>query len=608
MVSKDKKDGGELAQMVWFDSQNGWIQFVFANEQDTYYLPSLIKVGFSRYLLFCLKNAGYEAVYFWNQYEGKHELSYMDGESAEYYEKIRPKGILEKVFGEPANEDNSRNEKISIPLTSDTMEKVFYGIASGKKKAALVVPMKVFDEFFSENSRTEKLMERQKKQRGSKNLVLLTASARAEDSNRCLTGENRILSALFEEVRQAAVPDGIRHLYEKLQDNMDERCVYLNVLDSGIIRNIVKKTSILTGEEMIPAYDELIDKAASVIEWYYHSESFRRDVPLVLPENRKWEYQVINKCIQNQRNCDVILAWIGQNAEGMTAGEFRDLLKYRYPKENRTCYICSDSFLLRQWEQIVLPTDISKQYRQEWQSSMSHCRRLLKAVVLRGDEQKDRDNLDVCMDQMRKSLSDNDGTTFDYALKAMEYLLDTYYEQPVSRNDIWNFYRKIFELSEEMQKMERELDGYKDKIVAYRREMNELFQQMDEAASQNMNAEENGELDSFKQRLVQCDEEIEILNNLSKLKQNQRFNSRQVITSIEQAILGAVGGKQVDVQMILQQAMDMQQKILQHSIDTMKDINRISEKNPEILEKITGQPLAESQNLEERYKALIKKL
>ena len=86
------------------------------------------------------------------------------------------------------------------------------------KRQALVVPMTVFDHFFSNNARTKELLERNRRQGHSGNLVLLTASIKAEESNDCLTREKGILPLLFEEIRQAAMPDGIRpvsytHLY-----------------------------------------------------------------------------------------------------------------------------------------------------------------------------------------------------------------------------------------------------------------------------------------------------------------------------------------------------------------------------------------------------------
>lgn len=594
--------------MAYFDSQNGWIQFVFANEQDTYYLPSLMKVGFYRYLLYCLKKAGYEAVYFWEEYEGVQELSYMDEVSAKYYEKIRPQGFFEKLLGGQSSPSFEQNEWTSVRVANqDMMERLFYQIAASKLKTALVVPMALFDRFFSVSSRAARLIERYRRTGVSSNLVLLTATARAEDSNTYLTRKEGILTALFEEIRQAAIPDGVRNLYETMQDYLGERCLYLNSLNQELIRSIIRKNSLLGNNSTIPASAELIEKMTYVVEWYYHSEQFRRETPIMLPENGKRELQVIDKYFQNSRNCAVILSWLEDNGQNKTPEAFRSFLRDNYIRDRESCYIYSDSFLLRKWHQLKLPSGASAVKQREWQLELQHINQLLRAIVLRGDEHLDKGNLDTCIDQLRRSLSDRDLDTFDYGLRAMDYLLDTYYEQPASREDVWQFYRKIFELSEEIQKLSRELEDYNKQIYENRNKMYQIFQKIEELEQQK-NDEDGGRLDIMRQEAVQCDEEIVLINSLSALKNTQRFQYKQAIASMEQAIQGAAGGKQIDVQFTLKQAMDMQQKILQQNINTMKDVSRMTEANPEALGKITGQDLTRSEDLEERYQALVHKM
>ena len=66
---------------------------------------------------------------------------------------------------------------------------------------------------------------------------------------------------------------------------MADRCVYLNGLERRTIRNIVRKNSILDSFATIPVSAERIEKVTDVIDWYYHSETFRRETPIHLPEN-----------------------------------------------------------------------------------------------------------------------------------------------------------------------------------------------------------------------------------------------------------------------------------------------------------------------------------
>lgn len=120
--------------MTKFDSQNGWIQIVFANEEDSYVLPSMISVNYQRFLFYCLKKAGYEAVYFWGDNDSKYELFFMDNESAQYYEKVRPKGALERILG--SSDSVIKNEEyklISVRISNENiMEQIVYEILDRK--------------------------------------------------------------------------------------------------------------------------------------------------------------------------------------------------------------------------------------------------------------------------------------------------------------------------------------------------------------------------------------------------------------------------------------------------------------------------------------------
>ncbi len=594
-------------KMAYWDSQNGWIQFVFANEQDSYYLPSLMRVSFYRYLLYNLKKSGYEAVYFWEEHEGKYEFGYMDEASAQHYVKIRPKGFIEKIFSGPSNGAADTNVWTSVQTAPDVMEKLFYGIAGSRKKTALIVPITVFERFFSNNGRAKELLERNRRQNHSGNLVLLTASVKAEESNRCLTEEKGVLPRLFEEVRQAAMPDGIRHLYEKLKDNLSDRCVYLNELDRNMIRNIVRKNCVFDGQGRIPVSADMIEKMTDVIDWFYHSEAFRRETPIHLPENQKREYLIIDKSLQNQRNCDVMIDWIEQTAGAMSADAFREYLRNHFLRENSGCYIYTDSFLLRQWDQLRVPPEMF-QNKPEWQSSMSRCRRILRMMVLRGDESIDKVNLELCMDQLRRSLADMDINTFDYGLKAMAYLLDTSYEQTESRNSIWDFYKKIFELSEEIQRLDHKKDNYNQKVLMYTTEWKELLNRIEILKKSARDISSNAELNILMKRAVECKKEIKTNRNNLSINKSMRFTWRQSIDTLEQHILEIQSGHSVNVQLALTQAMDMHQKVIQQNMDAMKDANRLTEKIPEMLDIDDEQVFTEPADFERYFQEMKEKL
>ena len=593
--------------MAHWDSQNGWIQFAFANEQDSYYLPSLMRVSFYRYLLYSLKKSGYEAVYFWEEHEGKYEIGYMDDVSAQYYDKVRPKGLIKKIFGGQGSGDGDTDCWTSVQTAPDVMEKLFYSIAGSRKRTALVVPMTVFDHFFSNNARTKELLERNRRQGHSGNLVLLTASIKAEESNDCLTREKGILPLLFEEIRQAAMPDGIRHLYEKLKDNMADRCVYLNGLERRTIRNIVRKNSILDSFATIPVSAERIEKVTDVIDWYYHSETFRRETPIHLPENEKREYQVIDRSLQNQRTCDIIADWLDQTAPDMTADEFRGYLRSHFLRDNQDCYIYTDSFLLRQWDQLKVPADIVPK-KTERKNSMDQSRRVLHMIALRGDESIDRENMEACIGQLRRSLADKDMNTFDYGLKAMAYLLDTCYETSESRNNVWNFYKKIFELSEEIQRLNQKKENYHNKILLYQTEWRELIPRINGLKKSNRNISEEAEMNVLIKRAVECKREIDDAKKNLNINKSLQFTWKQSIDNLDQHILEIQSGHSVDVQTVLAQAMDMHHKILEHNMGAMKEVSRLTKNSPEMTDYMEEPSLTDPAAFEKYFQELRQEL
>ena len=275
--------------MTHFDAQNGWIQLAFANEEDMYILPSTTSVNYQRYLFYCLKKAGYEAVYFWSEGEKNPELIYMDEESGRYYEKVRPQSFFEKFLSGSEPEKALSSGKIStVKIQNEiVMEQLFEQIMRGKKKAALVVPIGVFDRFFSKNERAKRLIENYRTQKSNKNLLLITATTRAEDSNRYFTNPEGILFKLFEEIRQAVSFNMHSNLYENIQRNMGEKCQFLNELDRDTIRNIVKRRMMMDIREDLPMSRAFMEKATLVIEWFYHSEKFRKETPIHLAENKK---------------------------------------------------------------------------------------------------------------------------------------------------------------------------------------------------------------------------------------------------------------------------------------------------------------------------------
>ena len=590
--------------MTKFDSQNGWIQIVFANEEDSYVLPSMISVNYQRFLFYCLKKAGYEAVYFWGDNDSKYELFFMDNESAQYYEKVRPKGALERILG--SSDSVIKNEEyklISVRISNENiMEQIVYEILKGKKKTALVIPMKVFDAFFSKVDRANTLVQKYKEQKSNKNLLLITASVRAEDSNKYIIRENGILSKLFEEVRQAVIPSKESNIYESLQMNMGDKSTYLNDLNREMIRNVVRKQMILYSETEMNISSDMMERIAMVYEWYYQSRKFRENTPIMLPENKKRELKVIEKSLSNMRTFTTIYTWIEDTGDWNSSEGFRAYLKNMYPKDAEQCFIYTDNFLLRLWEQIIIPESMLNMYQKSLKRKIEGLTERLRAVILRNDEDLDKVNFDTCMEQMKKSVKDQNADSLRHAMNSVEFLLDNVYDKEAAYREIWPFYQELFELSNEINKLKLEVEDNQHR-------MNELeikFRQYDEKymQSKQMPGITDAELEIMVKKILQCDEERTMIEHVKILKENQIHQYEDVIETIEQAIQSARGDGIANVQGVYEQAITMQNKMLDQSFQTIKEVEKIKQSHPDFKE-TTGMSKSSSlEELEDQYRVL----
>jgi hypothetical protein len=138
--------------------------------------------------------------------------------------------------------------------------------------------------------------------------------------------------------------------------------------------------------------------------------------------------------------------------------------------------------------------------------------------------------------------------------------------------------------------------------------MYQIFDKIKILEKQPHDEKDGGEMNIMRQKALQCDADINLLHNICTVKNNQRFQYQQVIASIEQAIQGTTGGGIVDVESVLMKAMEMQKNVLTNSFKTIKDVSELTEKKPSDLERITGQDLTTSENLETRYQALAERM
>ena len=99
-----------------------------------------------------------------------------------------------------------------------------------------------------------------------------------------------------------------------------------------------------------------------------------------------------------------------------------------------------------------------------------------------------------------------------------------------------------------------------------------------------------------------------MLENVKNLKDNQKNQYQNVIESIENAIQSARTGSMINVQQVYAQAMDMQKKMLDLNVQTIKDVAKIKEKQPEFVETMSDGTVHTMEELEDRYRILEAKM
>ncbi len=595
--------------MAYFDSQNGWIQFAFANEQDEYYLPSLMKVKYDRYLFYRLKNMEYEAIYFFSGLEKeKFEVRFLDEASAAYYEKIKPKTFFSKAKNVKSEYNEWNPAEIS---NNENTEKLFYSILDGKKKAALVMPIKMFSTFFQDKNRRNRLVGWCSRKRQSNNLLLVTSSVKAEESNEYLIKEDGIFASISEEIREAIYKDSSRHFYKKLKDNLGERCIFLNEAKWSQIRPIVWKGAFRVRQnayqgDQLQIDREQLDKIAMAVEWYYHSDKFKEEIDrrLTLTENKKREYQIINKDIQNPRILRMMLALLHEVGDSLSVDEFHSYLMRNYPKNREDCYIYTNSLLLQQWNYI------SSNYRQN-KFDVSYIGNQLKDIVLRGDRSQSEEEVSLCIKEMMRALSAGDMDTFHHGGKALEYLIDMYYDRSQTQESVWKYYQEILQISEENFRLMQDNEKYKKNIDELNAEIYTLFERDRELEKyQERYQEESIDKKAIEMRIGQCDTEREALTESIHVNDMQIYYNKDSIGAYEKAVADIARG---DVNSgnrheLLEQAINRQRQMIEHTTDSIKKIDSLVGSSQTLKEKLVEKKEYENMDWEERYQLLRKEL
>lgn len=455
----------------YFDPQNGWLQVAFANETDRYVLPSLVAVNYKNYLYHSLKRAGYKAVFFWEELNPEIKLRFLDANSEKHLQSVYPKSGWFGTSALSCRELPDGRKEATVP-ERNIMEKLIERFLESETRTALVIPMSVFNAFF-QTDRLEKLKKKYNGQPVKKGILLVTAGARAGDSNTFLKDEKGALYCLLHEVRSAAKPDVEKNLYSKLKANLGLRCAFLNDLDREDIRNLVLRYVLLDNEEQIFADEEqYIDLMTDFLRHYYRSSAFRDALPFRLRNNPCSTLNVINDVLKDRKEHKAIGDWLREK-KPKDAEYFRIWLEEKYPVDESCPIYETHSQFLTQWKQLhvsLATVPSAEMEKMRCREQIYDIERWTSSVVMRGNELDGLDFYQRCIDALMDSFQGGQlhEEPFAWRVKAMWHWLRSYYDEPEARDQVLRYCGDILDNAAFIQTGRKTLVQCKENVEKYR--------------------------------------------------------------------------------------------------------------------------------------------
>lgn len=241
-------------------SSNDLIQLVFANENDTYYSDSLLKLNLDQYLWFELHKQ-YNTVYFISPDNGGSIKTFGDISRKSFEEAADGSGFKNWLFGK------SSNDALGLWILKQLN-------LSQNESAAFVCSLIDFCEIFKDQSHKDELrkMASSSKRTG---VIVLTVPANIEKSLRLF-----LESPVFDYLNETAITDlregDLRDMFAAIFKAKCNSCYFTNEFTKeaaiGILTNIV-----IDDMSTCPSKGELCDAADYLVQYVNNAELHRID-------------------------------------------------------------------------------------------------------------------------------------------------------------------------------------------------------------------------------------------------------------------------------------------------------------------------------------------
>lgn len=253
-----------------FQAQDGFIQFVFANE-DTYFTDSGLRLSLRRWLYREL-SATYQYVFFIQELAKNFSIVVFDPDSwnmASGVAKKLPFPIKAGAAFTPSRDG------CAVPGSADTVLKLLKHAG----RAAFVFRIAAFQRALPGNEAL--LLQLRQDNAGAKNLLLIQAEIQAEYNRPLFRSEDSIFLSrtdrgyLFPEVVQAFLePDEFHEgCYRKLKGLLGECCIFLNRFTIESVTRVVWNAAWHTDSALLKLREKTVDEVSDFVLMWYKSDA-----------------------------------------------------------------------------------------------------------------------------------------------------------------------------------------------------------------------------------------------------------------------------------------------------------------------------------------------
>ena len=264
-----------------FNPQDGVLHLVFANPNDQYILPSLVRLSLRNYLCYQIRRNQCEFILFAREENGKVVLEPCD-ETSEQIIATKPKRFCQ--------------------LFSPGV--MIHDILKKNKRTALIMDLRVLNRLHKKDrSFVRGLIGQMDSYRSGQNLLVLTSTVSTEDSLPILADPEGPFQVQDVQGRslcpelQNILRNGTQiPLYESMRNAMGERMRVLNCFDRTHLNRVVDRVLLHHPERIMTVQDQqnLID----VLYGWYQLPAFRDRFPNLMEENRWMKFSRLESALE----------------------------------------------------------------------------------------------------------------------------------------------------------------------------------------------------------------------------------------------------------------------------------------------------------------------